>query len=274
MDDANSLRVYFRAALFLSLAGLESVRPALPLIGDLSARWVSNIGLHALNTGLAVLLGMLGLSAASPAIIDLSLGLFPFLTGGLPSWALGLCALLILDLFSYAVHRLEHRVTALWCLHGVHHADVDLDATTGFRHHPGESLAIMVLGLGFSLIIGIPTDDWGLYALLASGTALIQHANLCLPEALDRALRLVVVTPGMHRSHHAQDRAIHDRNFGTVFSFWDQIFRTCHVLDARARAALPIGLPSHGAHHHLGLLATFMMPLSLARGTAARRRCI
>lgn len=263
LEDISSLRAVAVTALFLVLAGLESIRPALTLSGDLGARWVSHIGLYALNIFLAFGLGAIGLSGLNPAILADSLHLFSALAAGWPIWAQILCAVLALDLFAYGTHRLFHRVPLLWVLHGVHHADADMDATTSFRHHPGEVGAMALCGLVFSLVLGIPAVFWALYALLAQAIALAHHANLRLPETLDRVLRILLVTPGMHRHHHAVARAIHDRNYGSLLSVWDRIFATYHTSSATERDSQPVGLEGLGGPADQRLDGALLMPLRL-----------
>lgn len=255
-DPGATLRALVPAFAFILLAILESHRPARALILPLGTRWLGNIGLYAINTALVMVLGLIGLNAATAA--GASLGLFPLLLGQLPGAAQFAAAFLVLDLFSYATHRLLHQVAWLWPLHAVHHADTDVDVTTGFRHHPGERLVTFGLGLGLALILGLPPDAWATFATIMSAQGLVQHANLRLPETLDRVLRLVFVTPGMHRHHHATSRAIHDTNYGAVFSVWDRLFRSYRDAAPDLREALPIGLPHHRevAEHRLDALLT------------------
>ena len=63
-----------------------------------------------------------------------------------------------------------------------------------------------------------------------------------LPEGLDRAVRLVLVTPDMHRVHHSIHRAEHDSNYGFALSVWDRIFRTYRGQPAAGHSAMKVGL--------------------------------
>jgi len=264
--DFDTLRVLLPVAIFLVLAMLETARAAVPLAGDLGTRWTSNVALYAINTGLALGMGWLGLSTVAPSIQAHSLGIFPALFGTTPVWLQFIAAALIIDLYLYAQHRVLHIIPAFWRLHGVHHADVDLDVTTGFRHHPGEHILSSLAGIAVSLALGIPPLLWSIYAMLATSVVLIQHANLRLPEALDRALRLVLVTPGMHRHHHATDRAIHDTNYGTLLSVWDRLFRTYHTSAPEQRDIQLTGLPGLRSLHDQRLGGVLAMPARLGPG--------
>jgi sterol desaturase/sphingolipid hydroxylase (fatty acid hydroxylase superfamily) len=58
---------------------------------------------------------------------------------------------------------------------------------------------------------------------------MLQHARLTLPGGLERPLRLMFVTPGYHRLHHSPARAVHDSNYGAVFTLWDRAFGTMRL---------------------------------------------
>ncbi|MEN8160041.1 MAG: sterol desaturase family protein, partial [Myxococcota bacterium] len=131
-----------------------------------------------------------------------------------------------LDAGTYALHRLYHTVHPLWRLHRVHHSEERLTTTTGVRFHPGE-VAVSALGR-MALVVALGAD---LIAVVAFETLLLaasqlEHADVRLPAALDRRLRLVVITPSLHRTHHATHRALADSNFGTILSVWDRLFRS------------------------------------------------
>jgi sterol desaturase/sphingolipid hydroxylase (fatty acid hydroxylase superfamily) len=241
-EDLTSLRALLPVVMFLAMAVLETLRPGVALVGQLGTRWTANVSAYAINTAIGVALGGLGISAFSGPITSLSLGVFPASTVWLPGWGQVVAAVLLLDFYNYVVHRVLHHVAWFWPLHGVHHADVDLDVTTGFRHHPGESILTMLIGIGFAIVMGVPVLVWTAYATVANTLVLIQHANLRLPDAWERVLTWVVVTPGMHRHHHAVDRAIHDTNYGALFSFWDRLFGTYHADTSQQRDAQPTGL--------------------------------
>jgi sterol desaturase/sphingolipid hydroxylase (fatty acid hydroxylase superfamily) len=159
-----------------------------------------------------------------------------------PLWLEGLLAILILDLCVWAQHLVTHKVPLFWRFHRVHHADRDMDVTTGFRFHPVEILASMGLKIGLVYALGPSALAVLVFEILLSGTALFNHANLALPGPLDRVLRLVLVTPDMHRVHHSIHREEHDSNYGFCLSVWDRIFCT-HVPQPKAgHDAMTVGL--------------------------------
>lgn len=262
-EDLPSLRALLPVAMFLAMAALESIRPGVALVGELGTRWTSNVAVYAINTGLGIGLGALGISAFSEQVTALSLGLFPALASWLPGWGQVVAAVLLLDLYNYIAHRALHRFRWLWPLHGVHHADIDLDVTTGFRHHPGEAVLMTLLGIGFAILAGVPVLVWSVYSTATNMVVLVQHANLRLPDGWERALTWAVVTPGMHRHHHAVDRAIHDTNYGALFSFWDRLFGTYHASAPDVLASQPTGLAGLRAVADQRLDGVLAMPLKL-----------
>lgn len=119
-------------------------------------------------------------------------------------------AVLILDLAIRTQHLVTHKVPLLWRFLRVHPADRAMGVTTGFRFHPVETRAStgVKIGLVYRLV---PSPLAVLVvAILLGGTSLFIHSNLALPAGLDRAVRLVLVTPDMHRVHHSIHRAEHD----------------------------------------------------------------
>jgi sterol desaturase/sphingolipid hydroxylase (fatty acid hydroxylase superfamily) len=229
--------------LFALFAGLEALVPRRARTLARGRRWPTNLAMTVLNAvalrALAILLPLLAIGAALDATAQ-GWGLFNRLDW--PPWAEVLLAILILDLAIWAQHLVTHKVPLFWRFHRVHHADRDMDVTTGFRFHPVEILASMGLKIGLVYLLGPSALAVLLFEILLSGTALFNHANLALPAWLDRALRLVLVTPDMHRVHHSVRREEHDSNYGFCLSLWDRIFRT-HVPEPKAgQEAMTVGL--------------------------------
>jgi sterol desaturase/sphingolipid hydroxylase (fatty acid hydroxylase superfamily) len=229
--------------LFALFAGLEAIAPRRPRTFARSRRWPTNLAITVLNTvalrGLAVLLPLLAIGAALDAGAQ-GWGLFNRLDW--PGWVELVLAILILDLCIWAQHLVTHKVPLFWRFHRVHHADRDMDVTTGFRFHPVEIVASMGLKIGLVYLLGPSALAVLVFEVLLSGTALFNHANVTLPAGLDRVLRLVLVTPDMHRVHHSVRREEHDSNYGFCLSVWDRIFRT-HVPQPKAgHDAMTVGL--------------------------------
>ncbi len=145
----------------------------------------------------------------------------------LPVWMVVLLSILVLDLIGqYAVHFLLHRVKWLWRLHMVHHSDTRVDATTGFRHHPGDAICRNLATLFAVIIVGIPLSHYLVYRLITVAFAYVTHANIRLPERVEVILSYLFITPNIHKFHHHLERPWTDSNYGNIFSIWDRVFGT------------------------------------------------
>lgn len=229
--------------LFILFAGLETLVPRRRRNLSRARRWPTNLAMTVLNAvalrALALLLPLLAIGAALDAEAQ-GWGLLNRLDW--PGWLELLLAVLILDLAIWAQHLVTHKVPLFWRFHRVHHADRDMDVTTGFRFHPVEILASMLLKIGLVYLLGPSALAVLLFEILLSGTALFNHANLVLPGPLDRTLRLVLVTPDMHRVHHSIHREEHDSNYGFCLSLWDRLFRTYVAEPKAGQDAMTVGL--------------------------------
>ena len=186
---------------------------------------------HALpNVGLTVTLVItnLSLSFSSAFVAGFSvrngIGLFSFL--GLPSWAQIICGVLALDLFAYFAHVLLHKSWLGWQFHRVHHSENAVDVTTAFRQHPGETVWRILWLLAAIVLFGIPLWIVVLYLIFSGLNAELEHANIRLNLRIDRLLRLLLVTPNMHKVHHSRDQRETDSNYSNIFSLWDRLFGT------------------------------------------------
>lgn len=141
---------------------------------------------------------------------------------------------LVLDFFGgWLVHITEHKVPLLWRFHVIHHADNNVDVTSGLRHHPGESVL-----RGIFFFMGILLSGAPMYAVMIFQTILVfatafTHANISLPKNIDRLLSYVLVSPNMHKVHHHWKQPFTDSNYGAVLSVWDRLLGTFKKLDPK-----------------------------------------
>ena len=213
------LAVFAAAALALLAVERLSILRREP--ATVARRWISNMGLLLIGSLLAGVLlpaGLFAFAAQRPPGLVAALGMS--VTGQVA------LTLLLLDLWRYVEHRILHGVPLLWRCHLVHHSDTQLDVTTSERHHPLEVLLDMAAALLVVAALGLPAIGVALYLLVAVVFNLWSHANVRLPEAIDRALRRIVVTPSVHALHHSRLRAQTDSNFGAVLTVWDRLFGT------------------------------------------------
>jgi sterol desaturase/sphingolipid hydroxylase (fatty acid hydroxylase superfamily) len=236
-----------RLSVFLGLFGLfavvEAVLPRRVRTQPRSRRWLTNWSFTVLNTltlrAMAFAMPLLAVGAAVDAGQN-GWGLLNWL--GLPIWVEIAVAILILDFAIWAQHLITHKIPVLWRLHRVHHADRDIDVTTAIRFHPIEIALSMLLKIGLVYALGPSALAVVLFEIILNGTALFNHANIALPTSIDRVLRLVLVTPDMHRVHHSTHRHEHDSNYGFSLSIWDRMFGTYVAQPEDGHDNMTIGL--------------------------------
>lgn len=145
-----------------------------------------------------------------------------------PEWWSGTPGLIfdivLLDLWAYLWHRINHVVQPLWRFHQIHHRDAMLDVTTSGRNHPGELIIGAVARLPLIAVLAIPISSIAAYETIAIATAAFHHTNMRIPARLERALSWFIVTPSIHWMHHHALRADTDSNYSVIFSIWDRLF--------------------------------------------------
>lgn len=237
----DQIRLSIFIGVFLLMLLLEQFIQRHPTVDSKPRRLAINLGLTLLNTGLVKLL--FGAAAAGAAAYAQSQGwgLLNLLnvTGGLNI----LISVLVLDFAIYWQHVLVHRLPVLWRFHVVHHSDLDLDVSSGFRFHPGEIVFSMLYKIGVVLLLGPSVIGVVVFEAVLNGMAQFTHSNITLPLGLDRALRWVLVTPDMHRIHHSVERNETDSNYGFNLSIWDRWFGSYIEEGKRAQPEIVIGVP-------------------------------
>lgn len=234
-----SFRLLVFIALFILFALLEWRFPRRKLTVSKVKRWRANLLLSLINSAALRLLPVTTIGFAF-LCQQWQVGFFNLVS--LPSpWPLLVCVLL-LDLAIWAQHWCFHQVRFLWRFHKVHHADLNLDLSSAIRFHTVEILLSM--GVKFVLIALLGASPMAVltFELLLSSLALFNHSNLALPLWFDRLLRLVIVTPDMHRIHHSTSFSESNRNFGFCLSIWDRLFGCYCLTPKRGQMNMPIGL--------------------------------
>lgn len=175
---------------------------------------------------------------------SLEFGVMHWIPG--PMWLTVLLGVMVLDLISaWLIHLIQHKVAWMWKFHLVHHADTHVDVTTALRHHPGESVFRALFTVLAVFVAGAPIAVVFIYQTASALFSQFNHANFRIPQSLDRALSLLIVTPDMHKVHHHFQQPLTDTNYGNIFSIWDRIFRTfAEVRDSRK---IVYGLDTHMA---------------------------
>jgi len=234
-----------------------------------SARWPANLGVLALDTLLLRL--CFPVLAVGLAVIARQRGFGLLNVLEPPPWIAFVAALLALDLAIYLQHVLFHAVPALWRLHRMHHADFDLDATSGLRFHPLEILLSMLLKLTVVAALGPPPAAVLVFEVLLNATSIFNHANARLPRGIDRLLRWIVVTPDMHRVHHSIHRDETDSNFGFNLPWWDRLLGTYRAQPRDGHETMTLGISQFRTRRDLRLDRMLLQPLVGEGGDAASR---
>ena len=227
-------------SVFVLVALWEIVAPRRHLRASKPVRWTSNIGIVVLDTVLVRLAFPVAAAGVAAEVGSLGWGLFNALAW--PMWIEFVLAVVLLDLAIYWQHVMFHAVPGLWRLHMVHHADLDMDLSTGVRFHPFEILLSMVIKMAAITALGAAPLAVILFEIVLSATSIFNHGNVVLPPALDRLLRLVVVTPDMHRVHHSVAAKETNSNFGFNLPWWDRLFGTYRARPAAGHKGMTIGL--------------------------------
>lgn len=203
-------------------------------------RWIGNLGLAALNALLLRLLFPAGLLAVAAWCEAQHMGLLA--QSDLPDGLKVLLAIVAMDAVIYGQHVMFHRVGTLWRLHMVHHADKDLDVSSGLRFHPLEMMLSFAIKALAVCLLGAPVLAVLIFEVLLNALAMFNHGNVLLPGLFERRLRLLVVTPDMHRIHHSVLPQEHNSNFGFNLSCWDRMFGTYRPHPKQGHAHMELGL--------------------------------
>jgi sterol desaturase/sphingolipid hydroxylase (fatty acid hydroxylase superfamily) len=253
-----AIRVGAFLAIFTLMALLELWTPRRRLSVGRLLRWPSNLGIVAVDT-MVVRLAFPTAAVGVALLAEASgWGLLPML--GVPSWFSIVLAVVLLDLAIYLQHVLFHAVPVLWRLHRMHHADLDLDVTTGARFHPIEILLSMAIKLGVVAALGAPATSVLTFEVLLNVTSMFNHGNVRLPRRFDRALRWLVVTPDMHLIHHSILPREANSNFGFNLPWWDRLFGTYRAEPQPSHDAMTIGIEQFRDPRELRLDRMLLQP--------------
>lgn len=234
---------FFTILILMALWEIKAPKKKLTL--NKSMRWANNFALVFSNSFL--LAWILPILAIDSALIAESkgLGLFHFsLFQALPFPLIFILSLLILDGLIYWQHRIFHRVPILWRLHRLHHADQDIDLSTGARFHFIEILLSMLIKMAAILLLGVPWQAVLTFEIILNACAMFNHSNVRLSQKWDARIRPFFVTPDMHRVHHSSLAPEMHHNFGFSLSIWDRIFKSYQDQPKLGHDAMQIGLPN------------------------------
>ena len=240
MNPEITIRLSFFFSIFILLALWELLNPRRALGTSKKMRWFNNLAIVLLDTVIVRLL--FPLVPMSMALLAQERGWGLFNNLGVPYLLEVTVAVIVLDFVIYLQHVLFHAVPLLWRFHMVHHADLDLDVTSGVRFHPIEIILSMGIKLAAVGSLGLPALAVFIFEILLNGTSMFNHSNVFIPLKLDRIIRLLIVTPDMHRVHHSVILRETDSNYGFTLSWWDRILGTYRAQPAKGHQWMTIGL--------------------------------
>jgi sterol desaturase/sphingolipid hydroxylase (fatty acid hydroxylase superfamily) len=253
-----AIRLGAFAVILAGMALWETLAPRRRLQIGRSRRWPSNLGIVFLDTLLIRL--VFPTAAVGVALVAEARGWGLFQALYAPRLLAIILSVVLLDLVIYLQHVLFHAVPALWRLHRVHHADLDFDVTTGVRFHPIEILLSMGLKMSVVAALGAPAVAVLIFEVLLNGTSLFNHGNVRLPAGFDRILRMIVVTPEMHRVHHSILPRETNSNFGFNLPWWDRLLGTYRAQPAAGHEGMTIGIEQFRNPRELRLDRMLLQP--------------
>jgi len=237
------LRLGFFTGVFALMAVWELLAPRRALTVSKTLRWSNNLGLVVLNTLVLRLVFPAAAVGMAAFAGELGWGLFNYYA--LPPAFELVASVVVMDLVIYLQHVMVHAVPVFWRLHRVHHADPDYDVTTGARFHPFEILLSMLIKFAIIAALGPPVVAVVVFEVVLNATSMFNHGNVRIPAGIDRVLRLIVVTPDMHRVHHSVEDDEANSNFGFNLPWWDRLFGTYRAQPRAGHQDMSIGI-----HHY------------------------
>ncbi len=235
-----SIRATSFLGIFIVVALWELVGPRRKLSVSKLLRWINNLGIVFFNTLLLRFLAPLMAVGLAIMAEEENWGLLNNIA--INSYVKMFLAILILDLIIYLQHVMFHTAPWLWRLHRMHHTDLDIDVTTGSRFHPIEIILSMIIKMLIVASLGAPPVAVVIFEVLLNATAMFNHGNIHIHINADRLLRLLIVTPDMHRVHHSVKPNETNSNYGFNFPWWDRLLGTYKAQPEDTHLKMTIGL--------------------------------
>ncbi|MGI9356436.1 MAG: sterol desaturase family protein [Rhizobiaceae bacterium] len=218
------IRLSVFLGLFALLALSEYLKPRRKLVVSKADRWTTNIAIVLLDSVIVRLIFPAAAVGVALWARANDFGLFNAID--VPLWLAIIVSFLALDFAVWLSHVASHKIPMFWRIHRMHHSDRDFDVTTAVRFHPIEIVLSMLWKVAWVITLGAPAVAVIVFEIFLNGTAMFNHSNWKLPLGLDRLLRLIVVTPDMHRVHHSSIQGETDSNYGFNLPWWDRLFGT------------------------------------------------
>lgn len=260
-----ALRLGTFFGVFAVIALWELIAARRELSQSKGRRWFANLGILMLGSLLVRVL--FPAAAVGVAVLAKNEGWGLLNRIDLPFALSFVLSIVLLDLAIYLQHVMFHAVPALWRLHMVHHSDQDFDLTTGIRFHPLEIVLSILIKFTAVVALGPPPEAVFVFAVVLNATSVFNHGNIRIPEGIDRWLRLLVVTPDMHRVHHSVEIDESNSNFGFNLPWWDRLFGTYTAQPRAGHLDMTIGVTHLQKANTTGLISLLGMPFVATTGS-------
>lgn len=258
LSNEGLIRLSVFAGVLIGMMVLEALMPRRGRELGRNVRWTSNLGIVVIDTVVARLLIPLPPVAAALWASENGVGLLHGID--LPMTLIVAGSVIFMDLAIYVQHVIFHKVPIFWRLHRMHHADTEIDVTTGIRFHPIEIVLSLMIKIAIVLAFGIPAVAIIIFEVILNASAMFNHANMRLPLGLDRALRLLIVTPDFHRVHHSWHKDETDSNYGFSLTIWDRLFMTYNAQPRDGHDNMTIGLKEFRGEKDRGIIGLLLIP--------------
>lgn len=256
------IRLVAFASIFATMALLEIAVPRLnrpDMKGELKTRrWFTNFAMVVLSS--VALRLVFPAAAVGTALWAQQAGYGLFNTVSAPWLLAAAFSFAILDFAVWLEHLASHKVPVFWRIHRMHHSDNGFDLTTALRFHPLEIVLSMIWKAAVIVALGAPPESVLVFEIVLNGMAMFNHANVRIPSGLDKTLRLLLVTPDMHRVHHSAVQEETDSNYGFNLSVWDRLFSTYVVAPKSGFPDMTIGLAEFKTAPTSSLAWSLMLP--------------
>jgi sterol desaturase/sphingolipid hydroxylase (fatty acid hydroxylase superfamily) len=101
-----------------------------------------------------------------------------------------------------------------------------MNSTTAVRFHTGELLLSYAVKFVVFPLLGFNVASVILHAIVLFPVIVFHHSNVYISKKADNFFRLLFVTPHLHRIHHSRIINETNSNYGSVFPYWDKLFRS------------------------------------------------
>lgn len=236
----------------------ETISPRRELSKPTWIRWFNNTALWLINCIILKGISTSIITAVSVVAVREQFGLMHFLP--LNELFALIVGFVCLDLFAVLKHRLFHEIPLLWRFHQVHHSDLDCDVSTSLRLHPLDALVDYIIWTGMVISLGPSPLAVFCYTSFSQATNAFRHGNVNIPVPIDRVMRLLLVTPDVHRIHHSSIRRETNSNYGVIFSCWDRLMGTYCSESGHTQNDMVIGLEYFRGDKELWLPKILLQP--------------